>query len=203
MKLLVLGKHWPMYDAYNVGHLVCPRSRNCLWAPVWAADNAAFSRFDPKAYRRMLERVHRTPGCLFVTVPDVVGDAFATRELWSDWYLFVHAFGLPTAFVLQDGVLEVGVPWLECDAVFIGGSTAFKLSADARACVTEAKRLGKWVHMGRVNTMPRLRYAQHLGVDSVDGTGFSRWPDVTFSRFTRVASNQPLFIDGPEASRCD
>jgi len=196
MKLLVSGKHRPMYDAYNVGHLVCPRSRNTVWSTPWAADNAAFSRFDADAYRRMLDATHATPGCLFVTVPDVVGDAFATRELWDDWAPVVASYGLPAAFVLQDGVEEVGVPWLDCAAVFIGGTTDFKLGATARACVCEAQRLGRWVHMGRVNTTRRLKYAQSLGVDSIDGSGFARFPDAMLSRFTRVVATPPLFTEG-------
>jgi hypothetical protein len=181
-----------MYDDYDVGHLVCPRSRNVVWSNPWAADNAAFSNFDADAYRLMLDMVHGTPGCLFVSVPDVVADAFATFELWREWAPVVKGYGLPTAFVLQDGVEDVGVPWLECDAVFIGGSTDFKIGPTARMCVREAQRLGKWVHMGRVNTMRRMRYAQSLGVDSVDGSGFARFPDAMFSKFTRIDAVQPL-----------
>jgi len=196
MKLLVSGKHRTLYDEYDVGHLVCPRSRNVVWSPVWAADNAAFSRFDADAYRLMLETVQGTPGCLFVTVPDVVGDAFATRELWDAWAPVVQAHGLPAAFVLQDGVEDVGVPWSACDAVFIGGTTAFKLGPVARLCVREAKRLGTWVHMGRVNTVRRLKYAQSLGVDSIDGSGFARFPDAMLPRFTRVVGITPLFTEG-------
>jgi hypothetical protein len=197
VKLLVSGKHRPAYDLYDVGHLLCPRSRNVVWSRAWAADNAAFSRFDAEAYVSMLARVRGLPGCLFVTAPDVVGDAFATRELWRDWYPALSAYGLPLAFVLQDGVEDVGVPWLECGAVFVGGSTAFKLGPTARMCVQEAKRQGKWVHMGRVNTAARLRYAQHIGCDSVDGSGFARFPDAMFPRFSRVASQPPLLtMDG-------
>lgn len=60
-------------------------------------------------------------------------------------------------------------------AVFIGGTTEFKLGATARAITAEAKRRGKWVHMGRVNTAQRVRYAKQIGCDSFDGTTFSRW----------------------------
>ena len=200
MKLLVSGKHRPMYDHYDVGHLLCPRSRNVVWSQEWAADNAAFSRFDAESYVAMLASVRARPGCHFVTAPDVVADAFATRELWRDWYPAIRAYGLPVAFVLQDGVEDVGVPWLDCDAIFVGGSTAFKLGATARHCVREAKRLGKWVHMGRVNTQARLRYAQHLGCDSVDGSGFARFPNAMFSRFTRVASQPPLVTASAEVA---
>jgi hypothetical protein len=34
------------------------------------------------------------------------------------------------------------------------------------------------VHMGRVNTRRRLRLAWELGIDTVDGTGFSQWGDI-------------------------
>lgn len=192
MKMLVSGGHRPMYDEYDVGHLVCPRSRNLVWSKTWAADNAAFSAFDADAYVLMLELTHRAPGCLFVTVPDVVGDAFATMEMWQSWAKVVRSFGMPLAFVLQDGVEDVGVPWLECDAIFIGGTTEFKLGPTARMCALEAKRQRKWLHMGRVNTLRRMRYAQHIGCDSIDGSSFARFPDQRFSRFTRVASQPPL-----------
>ena len=35
-----------------LGQLLCPRSGNAIVQPRWAADNAAFSQFDPAAYRR-------------------------------------------------------------------------------------------------------------------------------------------------------
>lgn len=182
-----------MYDGYDVGHLLCPRSRNVVWSPTWAADNAAFSRFDAEAYRAMLAKIAGVPGCLFVTAPDVVGDADATLALWSDWEPILRAHGLPAAFVLQDGITPAAVPWDTCAAVFIGGTTAFKLGPEARACVVEAKRRGVWVHMGRVNSERRLRYALAIGCDSVDGSGFARFPDAMFPLFARVSSMTPLF----------
>jgi EAL domain-containing protein (putative c-di-GMP-specific phosphodiesterase class I) len=39
----------------------------------------------------------------------------------------------------------------------------------------EAKAQGKYLHMGRVNTQQRIRYAQSLGCDSIDGTAFSMY----------------------------
>jgi hypothetical protein len=47
---------------------------------------------------------------------------------------------------------------------------------ESRAAVDlarEAKSLGKWVHMGRVNTKRRLRHAYDVGCDSVGGTAFT------------------------------
>lgn len=54
--------------------------------------------------------------------------------------------------------------------MFIGGSTEWKLSEEAAELGREAKRRGKWLHMGRVNSLTRLRIASHIGCDSVDGS---------------------------------
>ena len=78
--------------------------------------------------------------------------------------------GYPAAFVAQDGIEHTDVPWDEFDCLFIGGATEFKLGAIARRYATEAKRRGKWLHMGRVNSLKRWRYAEAIGCDSVDGT---------------------------------
>lgn len=178
-----------------LGQFLCPRSRNAIVLPLWAADNAAFSKFDPVAYATMLERAAAEPTRpLFVTVPDVVGDAFRTRWRFADWYPVLKRFRLPLAYVLQDGEHTDTVPWSLIAAVFVGGSTAFKVGAQARALVVEAQRRGKWVHMGRVNTVRRLMYAQQIGCDSVDGSGFARFPDAMLPRFTRVAGNRTLAL---------
>jgi hypothetical protein len=193
MMLLVSGKRRPHHEGRSeVGHLLCPRSRNAVWSERWAADNAAFSRFDEAAYVRMLDDIRGVPGCLFVTVPDVVGDHAATLALWQTWQPQLAQRGLPAAFVLQDGCGPDDVPWQSCDAVFVGGSTDYKLGSEARACVAEAKRRGVWTHMGRVNTQARLRYAQHIGCDSVDGSGFARFPDAMWPKWERIAGQVPL-----------
>lgn len=190
--LLVSGKHRPAYDGYNIGHLVCPRSRNTVWSAKWAADNSAFSGFDEPAWLRMLDRIAHKPGCLFVTVPDWVGNASRTLALYHRYVQEVTSRGLPPAYVLQDGLGHTpGVP-NSARAVFVGGTTEWKLGPVARAFAQEAKRRGLWVHMGRVNSARRLRYAQSIGVDSVDGSGFARFPDAMLPRFCRVAQQPPL-----------
>jgi len=62
------------------------------------------------------------------------------------------------------------VPWDDFDALFIGGTTAWKLSEAVYQLCQEAKRRGKWVHMGRVNSLRRMRLAESFGCDSADGT---------------------------------
>lgn len=134
----------------------------------WALDNGCFSgRWTPVKFFDTLDRLAGVPGCLFAVVPDVVADAGATNRRWGAWHLGLMRRGFPTAYVLQDGATAIP-RW--ADAVFIGGSTEWKLGPDARRLVELAKRHGKWVHMGRVNSLKRLRYADSIGCDSADGT---------------------------------
>lgn len=185
MRLLVSGatatlRRYP--DSPYLGALIVPAAGNRL-APVigaglpWAADNAAFTGFDPAAFCGMLARLSGRPGCLFVACPDVVGRAAETLALFGVWEPIIRSVGLPVALVAQDGAEALPVPWDRFDALFVGGSTDWKLGRGAAALVAEARRRGKWVHLGRCNTRKRFRHAFALGCDSVDGSGFSRWPD--------------------------
>jgi hypothetical protein len=74
------------------------------------------------------------------------------------------------AFVAQNGIEQTVIPWDEFDCLFVGGDNAFKLAESTYALVREAKQRGKWCHMGRVNSLRRLRAARVGGYDSVDGT---------------------------------
>lgn len=137
----------------------------------WAADNGAFTHFDPDLFRLMLERLRGLSGCLFIACPDVVADARATCQRFAEWSDEVRQTGQPVAFVGQDGAEEMEIPWDDLDAWFIGGSTEWKLSAASCRLAHQAKERGKWLHMGRVNTRRRLLFAFDLGCDSVDGSG--------------------------------
>ena len=56
-----------------------------------------------------------------------------------------------------------------------------------------AKRAGKWIHVGRVNSERRIRWAASLGADSIDGTGWAVWRDTNLPRglaATRAATAQ-------------
>ena len=114
-----------------------------------------------------------TCSCDSRAAPDVVGDASQTLRNFSEWRS--ELVGFPVALVGQDG-LETP-PWDEFDALFIGGTTEWKMGAQAARLVREGKERGKWVHMGRVNSYERGRYARWLGCDSIDGTQFSWFRD--------------------------
>lgn len=139
----------------------------------WAADNGRFSSpetYSDAAYLDWLAKRPHRERCLFATAPDVVGDAEATLRLSTPMFAPIRALGYRVALVAQDGLEDLGVPWDDFDALFIGGSTEWKLGEAAHLLAGEAKRRGKWLHMGRVNSLRRLRLAQAMGCDSADGT---------------------------------
>jgi hypothetical protein len=172
-----------------LGHLLTPANGNRVESLLatglpWAADNGAFSGFNEQRFLRMLDRIEGRAGCLFVAAPDVVADAEATLGLFA-WRREIASRGLPVALVAQDGLEALRVPWGRFDALFLGGSTDWKLGEHAQALCREAKARGKWVHMGRVNTRQRIRLAASWGCDSVDGSGFSRWPNARIPKGLR------------------
>lgn len=152
---------------------------------VWCADNGCFGDGypgDEKWLAWLTKNAHAATTCLFATAPDVVGDAVSTLKRSLPWLPIIRELGYPAALVAQDGLEDLTVPWDEFDVLFIGGSTEWKLGRHARALIREAKARGKWVHMGRVNSGKRWRYAEHIGCDSVDGTFLVRAPDENLER---------------------
>lgn len=173
--------------AGSLGFIDTPRQGNRRPPGVrWIADNGCFSdRWDANTWWTWLTShagdAHR---CSFAVAPDVVGDAWSTHCRSMPWLPRIRALGYRAAYVLQDGVHGKRLPWGWFDALFIGGSTDFKLGPMARAIVWTAKRHGIHVHMGRVNSARRYRYAQDIGCDSVDGTYLTYGPDQNLPRLT-------------------
>jgi hypothetical protein len=158
--------------------LITPLTRRTRQRPEagWAADNGAFGRegFDADAFLSLLERNSDARHlCHFVAVPDVVGSARRTLEAFEHWRYRLGSW--PLALVAQDGLEDLDIPWNGISAIFIGGSTSWKLSKAAADVVRAGKIVGKWVHAGRVNTPARFEYFEELGADSIDGTGLSRF----------------------------
>jgi hypothetical protein len=174
----------------EVGHLIVPRQWNNpddldLQPQCWAMDNGCFVGFDEGAFMRMLYAYRHRMGCLFVTVPDKVGDAAMTLALWPFWSQIVRACGHAPAFVAQNGLTPERVPWDEFGTLFLGGDDVFKDGPDARSLCTYAKARGKWVHWGRVNGKRRYELALKAGADSIDGSGFSMYPQTNIPKAAR------------------
>lgn len=192
----------------------------------WCADNGCFGKGYPGdgAWFGWLQRnAHRAASCQFAVAPDVVGDAAATLERSTPWLAAIRDLGYPVAFVGQNGVEHTSIPWDAVDVIFLGGSAEcvpcrwvrpaddrdtkrcpgcnqwlneWKLGDVARDLTADAKRRGKRVHMGRVNSEKRLRYALSIGCDSADGTYIKRGPDINLPKmlgFLRSVHQDQLF----------
>mgnify|MGYP000125420288 CR=1 FL=1 len=146
----------------------------------FAIDNGAYSKFNRQGFFSLLEREYdRRALCRFVAVPDVIdvtdkiGSARRTLEVFE--YLKDDLRHWTLALVAQDGLENFTIPWDDIGAIFIGGSTKWKLSIHVRHIIKAAQALGMWVHIGRVNDPSRFRYFKELGADSVDGSGISQY----------------------------
>lgn len=160
----------------RVEQLLTPLTRYLPQNPEqeYAIDNGAFSGFNGAAFERLLEKHQdRKDLCRFVALPDVVASARRTIETFEYWYPRLD--GWKRALVAQDGQENLPIPWDRIDAIFIGGSTEWKLSKHAADVIRAGKICGKWVHVGRVNTPGRFEYFEGLMADSIDGTGLSRY----------------------------
>lgn len=185
MTLILVHTAHPQAVAHSgdgFGRLVSPRHYGRITDTAdagipWAADNDAFLAWDDRRYTNMLRAVTNLPGCRFVVAPDVVAHSWWTVALFWQWLPSIAATGQTPAFVIQDGQDAAEVPWDEIGALFVGGTTAYKLGPDAERLGREAKRRGLWLHIGRVNSRKRYDYARAVGADSIDGTTFSMFRD--------------------------
>lgn len=186
-------------QAGTIGYIDTPAQGNKRPEGVaWCADNGCFSdKWDEaKWWRFLTDNAHRSDTCMFAVAPDIVGDAWRSHMKSQPWLAKIKALGYPVAYVIQDGAHLHPIPWIEFDVCFIGGSTKYKLGPHVREIVAEAKRRGKWVHMGRVNSERRWKYADAIGCDSVDGTFLTFGPDVNLPKvlaWTRNNDQLPLF----------
>lgn len=173
---------------YEFGQLRTPLTQYKIAPGVpWALDNGCFSVFHRDRWERMLDQADECRP-LFVTLPDIVCDAQRTAELFDAFHRRTQE--LPRALVLQNGIERVRIPWSELAAVFIGGDDPFKISPEAMAAARTAKMLGKWVHVGRVNTAARVRNWIGLA-DSIDGSGISRFDHILEDCLAAIAGTHP------------
>lgn len=160
----------------------------------WFYDNGAFrdwrdkKQFDGVQFERDMRRIRYSHGDdatpNFIILPDVVGAGTRSLRFSGEWWHSVE--GLPAALAVQDGMSERDVaswldraesllaelpgthkppvPWL-----FVGGTLPWKLKT-AEAWTRFAHARNMFVHVGRVGTPDRLRWASDIDVDSIDSS---------------------------------
>lgn len=155
---------------------------------VWACDNDCFVGYNPRRIKYFLEAYQDYASyCTFFNCPDSlakingvdVGNAKETLERFLEWEPIIHRLGWRCAFTIQNGMEKYPIPWDECDAIFIGSSDDYRYGTHRSyilEVISEARRLKKWVHVGRVNTINKICYWRDAGASSFDGTKFTREP---------------------------
>jgi hypothetical protein len=167
-------------------------------------DNGCFSNFDEAAFMRMAQIAIYDNDCKWFAMPDVVGSHTDTIHNFnvyvkklSKHFIPKPDFSKKAAFVIQDGCNWRSIPWHQIKAVFLGGTTKFKMSRTAWVILEEAKKKGKWVHVGRVNTPPRITYFHGIA-DSIDGTGMAKYDqmlDDAIDTITRLNKSTQMRLD--------
>ena len=191
-----------------LGAITTPAQGNKITGyPLWCADNGCgpgakgIGRGYPgdDAWLAWLtDLAPHASRCAFAVAPDVVGDAAATIERSLPLLPLIRRLGYPAAFVAQNGQDRLPVPWDEFDVLFNGGDDAWKLGEPMRELAAEARGRGKWLHMGRVNSLKRMRRARADNYDSADGTFIRYGPDIRLPEalgWLRDANDQLAFED--------
>lgn len=185
----------------DLGAMLTPRMRQLpppgQW---WAADTGCYRQPEAFRFAAYLHWLNERAAdgdaerCLFATAPDRVGDAAATLQHSRPTLPYIQEVGYRAALVAQDGLENLPVPWDEFDCLFVGGTNPWRASEAVVALARQAHDQGKWLHVGRVNTLGRLRWAQQLGADSVDGTLLRYGHDTNrpiLERFLASVGQQP------------
>lgn len=147
----------------------------------FAIDNGAWRAFvqglpfDAEGFMKLVDA--QGAAADFVVVPDKVCEGMRSLEFslsWMEQLRGLRRLLLP----LQDGMsaADVGAvlrrePKL---GIFLGGSTEWKLKT-MYGWGMLAAGLGCHYHVGRVNTVRRIRLCAEAGADSIDGTSASRF----------------------------
>jgi hypothetical protein len=190
-----VGVRAEMMRNVRLGQIITPAERRHPIGTAWIADNSVFGGKYPgnRQFVSWLASLPYGGKCLFAVAPDVVGDHEATLHRSLPMLATLRAVCGSVAFVAQNGATPSWVPWPEFDALFLGGTTEWKLGADARELVAAARRQGKWVHMGRVNSARRFAYASAIGCHSADGTYLAFGPDVNLPRVLTWFDRTPMW----------
>lgn len=169
----------------RLGHLYSPGAQRGPWPWFpYALDNGVFACWDQKTntvdaakwavteqtWFRLLFWAEAAPTQpAWAVVPDVPGNSAATLERWATHAHHVAAF--PRALAVQDGMTAADVRALKVqpDVIAVGGTTEWKW-----ATVAEWAQNFPRVHLLRCNSPTKLYELEEMGVESCDGTGWSR-----------------------------
>jgi len=139
----------------------------------FALDNGAYGAFkqgrpfDFDKWRRWIDGMGRD--AWWAVVPDVVGELTPTLDRFDQYVDEVTGMGFVPALAAQDGMTPDQLDD-RAGALFVGGTDDWKLTPASATLMAAAKDRGMLVHVARVNSWKRYKWAAERGADSVDGT---------------------------------
>jgi len=158
----------------------------------FGVDNGAYSEFNEAKYLKLVAKCVNHENCLWINLPDVPYSARATTALFHE-YCYISGLKITNrCYTVQDGITPDLIPWNYISAIFIGGSTEFKMGKTARVVARAARKRHKWVHVGRVNTPHRID-SWYNDADSFDGSGIAKYTVMRKAAFNclKNAKNKP------------
>ena len=183
--IIYLGNHSSLEFGYlqgkygNMGWLLSPKSlpktKLRSFIPV-AFDNDAYSvkegeAWNEEAWLKMLDKMEKDKvKPAWVLVPDVVGDKRRTLANFFCYRTHISKRDWSVALAVQEGMKPQDIP-CTVDVIFVGGKSS-KWKFESLPMWTQAFPR---VHVGRVNSLEKLKLCKELGVESVDGTHWFRF----------------------------
>jgi len=164
------------------GLLLCPgHNPDPLGFECYGIDNGAWSAhstgkaWDPGLFCDLVAAVGW--GAEIIVAPDIVEGGLQSLRLTERWLPLLDGIGRRRLVAVQDGMTVDDVRPLLSDrvGVFVGGSTPFKLATMATWAALARER-DAYCHVGRVNSVKRIKMCQLAGVQSWDGTSTVQFP---------------------------
>jgi hypothetical protein len=164
------------------GILLGPDNPKYRYGMSNAIDNGAWGcyqqgvPFRDKPFMDLVEKSGESAD--FVVIPDIVAGGMKSLDFSMSWYSRLSHLPL-LLLPVQDG--KDGIPDMDVTTVsrvlyetpnlgiFLGGSTEFKLATMYDWGIV-AEETNCYYHVGRVNSMRRIRLCAESGADSFDGT---------------------------------
>ncbi|MDR8093104.1 hypothetical protein KPB05_37240 [Burkholderia gladioli] len=146
----------------------------------YALDNGAWTAFqqgrpfDEDSFMRAVDRVGEHAD--WIVLPDIVEGGLASLDYSLKWLERLRPIEKRLLIAVQDGmeVEDVRSFLSPTIGIFVGGSTEWK-EQTAVTWGALARRRNCYLHVGRVNSVRRIRLCAAAGADSIDGTSASRF----------------------------
>lgn len=178
---------------------LCAAGWSFLCQPDWvqshgqpyALDNGAYRAFlrgqslDVDAFAKSVDRFGEN--AQFVVLPDIVCGGAESLDLSLSWLNRLADLPTRKLIAVQDGHDWNSVASFVADdvGIFLGGSTEWKLMT-MPYWGARCRASGIYLHVGRVNSVKRVRMCLASGANSFDGSGVSRFavelPRIDFYR---------------------